>query len=224
MAKYLDRTVDEVIEWSSNQITNPTQNWYNLCQSHCRQAYGVPAWAGSAWEAWNKIPASEKTATSRPEKAPRGSLIYYKGGSYGHVTIAIGKTTDDKCLSNDYKRRGMIDKCSTRDLPNWGLQVVGWSFWTPYGELKPDSAPPMWDGKVPDIEGVFNAQNDSALANPAAYRLACRLFDMGLFSGTPVEGDQKYPAKGVSNFTSSKGWKVNPAGAYSPEAHDMIFP
>jgi hypothetical protein len=229
--KYLKRSVDDVIAWSSAQIDNPTQDWYNRCQSHCRQAYGVGVWgydpvtgSSSAWGAWKQIPGNKKTESSKVENAPRGALIYYKGGDYGHVTISIGKSTTDKCLSNDYKRRGMIDKCSTRDLPRWGLTVVGWSFWTPEGELKPDSDPPLWDGKVPDIEGVFNAQNDSGLANPAAYRLACRLYDLGLFSGTPVDGSQKYPVKGVANFTAGKKMKVNPAGAYSPQVHDLIFP
>jgi hypothetical protein len=81
----------------------------------------------------------------------------------------------------------------------------------------------LWDGKVPDIEGVFNAQNDSSLANPACYRLACRLHDLGHFVGTPLDGSQKYPAKAVGNWTASQGWSVNPLGAYSPEAHEGIF-
>lgn len=230
MVTYLKRSVDDVIEWSSNQITNPTQDWYNRCQSHCRQAYGVNVWgydpntgSSSAWGAWKQIPDSKKTKTSDPRDAPRGALIYYKGGDYGHVTIAIGKSTTDKCLSNDYVRRGMIDKSATRDLPRWGLAVVGWSFWTPEGEMRPDGPTPLWDGKVPDIEGVFNAQNDAGLANPASYRLACRLHDLGMFSGTPVDGAQKYPAKAVGNWTAAKGWRVSPAGAYSPAAHAGIF-
>ena len=34
----------------------------------------------------------------------------------------------------------------------------------------------LWDGKVPDIEGVFNAQNDLGPCRILlAYRLACRL-------------------------------------------------
>jgi hypothetical protein len=225
MTTYLKRSVDDVIAWGSNQIDNPSQDWHNLCQSFCRQSYGVPAWAKSAWIAWNSIPEKEKTRSTNPANAPRGSLIYYSGGDFGHVTISIGKSTTTNVLSNDYLRRGRIDKCSTRDLPRWsGIRPVGWSFWTPHGELKPDSAPALWDGKVPDIEGIFNAQNDAGLANPAAYRLACRLADLGMFAGVPVDGAQKYPSKAVGNFTAAKGWKVNPSGAYSPDAHERIFP
>lgn len=218
---YLKRSVDDAIAWSKSQIDRPTQNWSNMCQSHCRQAYGVPAWASSAKIAWNTIPSREKHAGGKPFDAPRGALIYFDSGTYGHVAIATGKSTNDKCLSNDYMRQGQIDY-APRDFPRWGLHYAGWSFWTPYGELRPDEPKPMWDGKVPDIEGIFNAQNHSSLVNPASYRLACRLFDLGMFVGIPTD-TQKYPARAVGTFTASRGWAVNPSGAYSPEAHAAIF-
>lgn len=220
---YLSRTVDQAIDFAERQSVNPTQSWSNLCQSFCRQAYGVQAWASSAKEAWGKIPKDKKRSGGHPEEAPRGALIYFDSGTYGHVALAIGKSTNDKCWSNDYVEKGKIDK-APRDFPRWGLHYAGWSAWTPYGEMRLDQPAPLWDGKVPDIEGLFNAQNDAGLANPAAYRLACRLFDLGMFSGKPVEGSQKYPAKGVGNFQRSKAMKVNPEGAYSPEIHGLIFP
>lgn len=220
---YLSRTVDEAIDFAERQSVNPTQSWSNLCQSFCRQAYGVSAWASSAKEAWGKIPKDKKRSGGHPEEAPRGALIYFDSGTYGHVALAIGKSTNDKCWSNDYVEKGKIDK-APRDFPRWGLHYAGWSMWTPYGEMRPDQPAPLWDGKVPDAEGIFNAQNDAGLANPAAYRLACRLHDLGMFSGTPVEGSQKYPAGAVRNFQRSKAMKVNPEGAYSPEVHGMIFP
>jgi hypothetical protein len=219
---YLARSVDDVINWSERQISHPTQDWYNLCQSHCRQAYGVPAWAGSAWEAWNKIPAAQKTSTSNAAKAPRGALIYYRGGSYGHVTISIGKSTTTNVLTNDYVRRGKIDKASTRDLPRWGLQVVGYSMWTPYGELRPWKADPMWDGVVPPMENIQKAEREK-LANPATYRLACRLFDLGYFSGTPSpEYEQGYPVKAVTAFQKGQGWAGS--GKYGTKTHNAVFP
>lgn len=228
--KYLKRSVDDVIAWSSAQIDHPTQDWFNRCQSHCRQAYGVDVWgydpvtgSSSAWGAWKQIPADKKVETSDPRKAGRGALIYYRGGDYGHVTIAIGKSTTDKVLSNDYKRRGRIDKCSTRDLPRWGLTVVGYSFWTPFGELRPDAPEPLWDGQVPTDEGVYNAMNHG-IANPQAYRLAARLFDLGMYAGKPQpSGVQKYPAKAVANMQASLKMPTNPAGAWSPEIGEAIF-
>jgi hypothetical protein len=218
---YLARSVDDVIDWSRKQIDHPTQDWYNLCQSHCRQAYGVGAWAGSAWEAWGKIPDAEKVKTSDARRAPRGALIYYKGGSYGHVTIAIGKTTDTNVLSNDYKRKGRIDECSTRDLPRWGLTVVGYSFWTPAGELRPDPGTTYWDGTVPPKENVDYSE-DTGTANKAAWRLAARLAD--LHYGNPPQPcyTQGYPVKAVTNFQKAQGW--DGTGKYGDKTHAAVWP
>jgi hypothetical protein len=135
--KYLPRNVNEVITWSRNQVKDPTQDWTGLCQSHCRQAYGVGPWAASAIIAWRAIPAAQKTVGGTPSDAPRGSLLYYDIGQFGHVAIAIGKRTHGSCLSNDYVRRGMIDACS-REFPRWGVKYLGWSAWTPFGSLRLD--------------------------------------------------------------------------------------
>jgi hypothetical protein len=135
--KYLSRNINEVITWSRNQIKDPTQDWTGLCQSHCRQAYGVGAWAGSAIIAWRAIPAAQKHPGIKPSSAPRGSLLYYDIGKFGHVAIAIGKRTNVSCLSNDYVRQGMIDACS-REFPRWGATYLGWSAWTPVGSLRLD--------------------------------------------------------------------------------------
>ena len=137
-AKILDRTADQVIAWSRAQVRNPTQDWTGLCQSHCRQAYGVPAWASSAILAWERIPAAHRHPSANPADAPRGALLYYRGGKYGHVAIAIGKRTNRSCLSNDYVRRGEID-VAPRDFKRWGLHYVGWSTWTPFGSLRTDA-------------------------------------------------------------------------------------
>ena len=220
---FLSRSVDQAIDWAERQVMNPSQSWDGLCQSFCRQSYGVAAWASSAKEAWGKIPRDQKRSGGHPEDAPRGALIYFTSGTYGHVALAIGKSTNDKCYSNDYVRRGMIDK-APRTFPRWGLTYAGWSYWTPFGEMRPWKPAPLWDGKVPDIEGIFNAQNDRDLTNPAAYRLAARLFDLGLFSGTPINGRQGYPVGAVKNWQAAHALRVNPAGAYSPEAHEGIFP
>jgi hypothetical protein len=136
--KTLPVTVDEVIAWGRAQVTKPSQSWYVLCQSFCRQSYRVPAWSGSAVGAWARIPAAHKTVGGHPSDAPRGALIYFAGGQHGHVAIAIGKSTSDKCLSNDYYRKGKID-VAPRTFPRWGLRYLGWSAYTPYGSLDLDS-------------------------------------------------------------------------------------
>ena len=134
--KFIDRSVDEVMDWAKGQIKNPTQDWRGLCQSFCRQAYGLPVWAPSAISAWGKIPRKNKHVGGKPSDAPRGALLYFAGGKYGHVMIAAGRKTRNKAISNDYIKNGEIDFCP-RDIPRWGnLRYLGWSAWTPKGELR----------------------------------------------------------------------------------------
>lgn len=82
----------------------------------------------------------------------------------------------------------------------------------------------QWDGKVPDIDGIYAAEGDPDLANPAAWRLACRLADLGHYKGTvKPKGQQGYPTKAVAAWQASKGYQVEPPGAYGPKAHRKIF-
>lgn len=79
----------------------------------------------------------------------------------------------------------------------------------------------LWDGVVPDIEGIYGAEAEG-LANPAAWRLACRLADLGHYSGTvKPRGEQGYPAKAVASWQQSIG--ADPTGRYGPKAHARIF-
>lgn len=220
MADLLDRDVDEAIAWGRKQIDHPTQSWDGLCQSFVRNCDGIPAWASSAIEAWGKIGNSEKVAGGTPFDAPRGSAIYFAGGAYGHVALCIGKTTNTKCLSNDYVRRGKIDE-APRDFPRWGLTYLGWSFWTPYGELRPGSSE-LWDGTVPPIENI-DAAEDDGLRNKAAWRLACRLYDLKAYGGKPQPlGQQGYPVKAVAEYQRDLGWEGT--GKYGPKSHEAIWP
>ena len=101
------------------------------------------------------------------------------------------------------------------DIKYSNKEVQGW--------MTEFSNPPLWDGQVPSLEGCFNAMNHG-YANPQAYRLACRLHDLGFYSSTPQpEGVQKYPVRAMQDWQVAKKWPIAPAGAYSPEAHDLIF-
>jgi hypothetical protein len=219
---YLARTVDDAIEWSRRQIDHPSQDWTNLCQSHVRQAMGVGAWAPSARDAWFTVPKSEKVSGGSPLDAPRGAAIYFTAGSAGHVALCIGKTTNDKCLSNDYVRKGRIDE-APRTFPRWGsisASYAGWSFWTPYGVLAPSSTA-AWDGVVPPLENVLYAEANG-VANKAAWRLACRLYDLGYYSGTPLPCySQGYPVRAVMALEAARGWKVD--GKYGDGVHAAAF-
>lgn len=219
---YLARSVDDAIAWGERQITHPTQDWTNLCQSFVRQSYGTGAWAPSAKDAWYSIPKGERTAGGSPLDAPRGAAIYFTAGSAGHVALCVGKSGSSKCLSNDYVRRGKIDY-APRTFPAWGsisASYAGWSFWTPYGELRP-SEPTYWDGQVPPIENIYAAELDPQLRNKAAWRLACRLADLGY--GNPPQPcyQQGYPVKAVQNAERAYGW--TPDGKYGDPLHARLF-
>lgn len=140
MSGWLDRTVEEVIAFAKAEMRDPSQSWAGLCQSFCRQAYDLPAWAPSAISAWGKIPRKQKRVGGKPSEAPRGALLYYAGGKYGHVAIAAGVTTSSTCFSNDYVETGEIDR-APRTFDRWGLRYLGWSNWTPFGELKVGKQP-----------------------------------------------------------------------------------
>ena len=79
----------------------------------------------------------------------------------------------------------------------------------------------LWDGKIPAIEGIYNAEADPTLKNPATWRLASRLADLGHYKGTPVKGEQGYPAKGVANFNANTN--MEDKTKYGPKAHRKIF-
>ena len=125
--------VDAVIAWSRAEMHAPSRDWSGMCQSHCRSAYGVPAWSDSALHAWGKIPPHFKHSGGDPADAPRGAILYYSGGKFGHAALAIGHDGKN-CLSNDYARRGKIG-LAPRTFPRWNLHYLGWSSWTPSGVL-----------------------------------------------------------------------------------------
>jgi hypothetical protein len=132
--KYLKRTPDEAIAWLREQSAHPTQSWKGLCLSSCRSAYGINPIGISANAFWASVP-KEHRHYGKPSAAPRGAIMIYAIGKYGHAVIAIGKKTNDKCLSVDYVRQGRID-VAPRSFARWGARYLGWTDWTPYGFIK----------------------------------------------------------------------------------------
>jgi len=89
--------------------------------------------------------------------------------------------------------------------------------------IKPSSKD-LWDGVVPEFNNIIKAMNDEELENKAAWRLACRLSDLGFFKGTPVEYEQGYPWKAVDAWQKSNGWNnITPPGTYGRNAHRKLF-
>jgi hypothetical protein len=90
-------------------------------------------------------------------------------------------------------------------LPTNGRKIDTNKSWYPTGfwvdackKYQGSSGGGYWDGVVPSYDGCMAAWNDQTLANPQAWRLACRLADLGYYSGKPQpKGSQCYPLKAV---------------------------
>lgn len=78
-----------------------------------------------------------------------------------------------------------------------------------------------WDGVVPLLENVKVAQ-DTGIKNDAAWRVACRLKDLGHYEGEPLpNGQQGYPRKAISAFQKSVAGEST--GNYGPKTHAALF-
>jgi hypothetical protein len=80
----------------------------------------------------------------------------------------------------------------------------------------------LWDGVVPKIENIYAAEADPKLKNMAAWRLSCRLKDLGFYKGDvqPVYS-QGYPKKAVENFQNF--YNIKGSGMYGEVTHNKVF-
>lgn len=124
---------DEVLAWCKEQMAG-SEDWSGRPQGFCRAAYDVPAWADNAISAWGLVPRALRGAGATPLAAPRGAILYYAVGNNGFAAIASGVDTSHGCVTVDYVERGKVGY-ALRTLPNWDVRYLGFSFWTPFGEL-----------------------------------------------------------------------------------------
>ena len=130
----IPRTVVDAIRAGRAEIPRRTQSWRGLCLMFVRTRYGWTAGIHDARTYASKVPRKYRHY-GRVEDAPRGALLLYDIGEHGHIAIATGIKTNDKCLSNDYMRQGEIDYAPRR-LPRWGARYMFWTEWTPAGLIK----------------------------------------------------------------------------------------
>ena len=84
--------------------------------------------------------------------------------------------------------------------------------------------PPMWDGTVPMRSAVDQARASDA-ANKATWRLACKLYDVGMWKDSGAkpakQGVQKYPAASVAAY---RGWLGYDGGdSFSARVQKKLF-
>lgn len=118
-----DRRAD-ALAFAQAQCTDPTEDWYQLCQRFVRTALSCPSGAGSAAEAWEAVPEAEQHTWYYP---PAGVPVYWKGGTsgYGHAALSDG---NGNVWSTDILRKGKIDLVHINLIQNrWNLIYLGWT-------------------------------------------------------------------------------------------------
>lgn len=95
------------------------------CLITVRGYYAVAAKYGTATLCWQA--ADHKHPVSHGVNVPRGTPVYWTGGShgFGHIAISIG---GGLCLSTDWLRAGRIDVARIDDITShWGLNFEGYA-------------------------------------------------------------------------------------------------
>lgn len=108
------RTPDAALDWLAQQRASGSTAWHNMCESLCRQSYGLPAHYPSANDHAHAIPAAHRYGHEQPR---RGSLVLYVNGSYGHIVVATGDGWN--VYTNDYGGRGRVTITDARNLISW---------------------------------------------------------------------------------------------------------
>ena len=198
------RSIKKQQEWCESQVSKPTQDWSNMCQSFSRQSLGMGGYGSSAKIAWSnvsskyKVPITKASDSAWWASIPQGSLLYSTHGTYGHAWVAMGSS---KAYSTDYKRKGHIDVVPV-DLPGWSSiknatqgYIIGAQYYEKDGQHFFGVTSDLWDGHLPPLENIVKGMKDNSLANSAVWRLTCRLHDISFGKSTPIRYEQTFPNK-----------------------------
>ena len=103
---------------------NDRTNVPGMCLVQCRTWADIPARYGDAITAW--LNTNQRFPGDR--KPPRGSFVFWSGGSHGHGHIAVS-LGNGKIRTTDVPRSGLV---TTVDLEwierNWHLRYAGWAW------------------------------------------------------------------------------------------------
>lgn len=97
-----------------------------MCLATVRQYYGVGAGIPTAADSWAM--SDHKRGVREGKSVPRGTPVYWTGGSEGsgHIAISVGGGV---CLSTDWREPGKIDYAHIDDITShWGLTFRGYTF------------------------------------------------------------------------------------------------
>jgi hypothetical protein len=127
------RNAPEAIAWYAGQHEHPDKDYLALCLQFSRLGRGIPPQQPYAYAAWLAIDPDGKQVGGRPEDAPLGSFLFFKGPSsiFGHIMPKTRPFESHRAAawSNDLVRAGKIDKVSVRGpIDRWGQSYLGHSW------------------------------------------------------------------------------------------------
>lgn len=107
----------------------------------------------------------------------------------------VGRKNDT--IDGDWQEFPGSDKPKPYNAPWWRERAKG------------KLVPPMWDGTIPSLAAI-KASIEPAAATTAAWRVACRLYDTGLWRESDAKpkkrGVQLYPSKSVAAWRGELGY------------------
>lgn len=118
------RSCKEAVDYAVSMVHKECI-WYRMCLGATAVEYGWNvSGIASAIQQWHTL---DRMGWSHPgdRDPPVGALLYWAGGTYGHIAIYIG---GGKIVSNDIKRGGCMD-IAEWDAPEtqWGQRYLGWT-------------------------------------------------------------------------------------------------
>ena len=107
--------------------------------------------------------------------------------------------------------RKVDTKYTDGQIHEW-VQKYGTSLWATVG-----------GGIVPEYDAVKKAETEG-IANPASWRLALKLSDLGFYKGeVQPKGSQMYPKKAVANYNEVHAPKMEDKTVYGPKMHERVW-
>ena len=161
------------------------------------ESYGIPS-AKAAWAA-----ATRRHTTGTP---PRGALVYWGNGQFGHIVVSLG---DGKVRSTDYPTKGRVGSVYIHDLEReWGIggSYLGWS-----EDLAGRPIKYVWIPPVP----AAPANRGIVLANvrPGKRNDDVRRFKVLLWRKLSLTSRQRY----------WDAWNAEDASTWGPAGQQVLF-
>ena len=212
-------TPQQAVAFAQSSVSHQYENVHNLCDHTTAFDYGyLGSGEYSAASHGLSTPKSMRHAIGDGKNIPAGALVFYTGGTYGHVVLSAG---NGLVYSNDILRDGHVDLVNINLFKTrWGMTF---NFWTPpyfpngFGHNpnpapttvvpKPAPAPQKpvvsasalatvcrYNGRnagIPPVRRALGIKNQSTQCTPA-FRARYKKFKLANYKARPQNGIPGY--------------------------------